>query len=743
MPRSLAAIFFLLFAAAAFAEGDPVSFRQDVMPLLSMGGCNGGGCHGNRDGKGGFKLSLWGESPKADFEAMRGSERRLSLSDPAQSLFLRKATGQVEHEGGERFAAGSAEYRVLRDWIAQGANDDPESPKLKSLAVAVAGEAASDGSALHVFSLPQDSIQLRAEAEFEGGAKRDVTYWAVYQSSNLAAEDAGGGLIRFTQPGETTVMVRYLDARVPIRLACVPPRPDFQWSAPPAANAVDEHVFAKLQRLRLNPSALCTDTEFCRRAYLDIIGQPPRAEEARAFAADPDPNKRTNLIEALVERDEFAFHWALKWADLLRVEQKTLDSKGVAAFHGWIRQSIAEGKPLDQFCREIVTASGSTYENPPSNFYRALREPALRSEAVAQVFLGTRINCAKCHNHPFERWTQDDYYRFAALFDAIDYEIVENKRKDKFDKHQFIGEQRVKFDAKRELKDPRTKSEPDAGLLEPEAPAVVWENDRFAQAADWMFSPDHPRFARVQANRIWAHLLGRGIVDPPDDFRATNPPSNPALLDALTAEFAGSGFDLRHLIRLICQSATYQLSAAPNDSNAGPLGEGNFARAAVGRISAEALLDATYAALGTKPDFAEDGIERALHLAGATPTSRHVKPTECDRFLALFGKPPRLMNSDTERSNATSLAQVFALTSGRMLHDLLRDKGNALGEMLGSGKPDGELIDDLCWRILSRPPSEAERAKFGDYLLAAPDRRAALEDIAWALLNAKEFMFRR
>jgi hypothetical protein len=376
-------------ALACFATDSlPVSFNNDVMAVLSKSGCNAGGCHGNANGKAGFALSLWGEDPEADFQILTRDQfgRRLNLFDPGQSLLLLKATAQLAHEGGKRFSTDSPEYRVLRSWIEAGAPADrPGTPSLDRIEVTPQERYLVD---------PEQQAQIVVRAFFSDGSERDVTRMAVYETDNMLAEVTPDGLARRQGFGETTVLVRYLQARLPVRLAFVPARPEFEWSGPPPRNEIDEFIFAKLRKLRINPSEPVGDEVFLRRAYLDLTGILPGPDEARAFVADPDPQKRARLVDRLLERPEFAEFWALKWADLLRIEERLLDHKGVQTFHRWIRQSIAEGKPMDQFAREIVAARGSTYANPPANFYRAIRDTAARAEATAQVFLGTRLQCA-------------------------------------------------------------------------------------------------------------------------------------------------------------------------------------------------------------------------------------------------------------------------------------------------------------------------------------------------------------
>ncbi|HEX5443513.1 MAG TPA: DUF1549 and DUF1553 domain-containing protein, partial [Pirellulales bacterium] len=665
-----------------------VSFNYDVMAVLSKAGCNLGVCHGNQNGKGGFKLSLRGQDPAADLQAITHDQyaRRADRLAPEQSLLLVKPTAQIAHQGGRRFAIGSPEYEILRRWIAAGAPADPsDAPQLERIEVTPVRQ---------VLVEPDVSVQLHATALFSDGSRRDVTSLAVYEPAAQIVEVDHDGLARRIAPGETTVLVRYLHLQTPVRLAFVPARPDFVWSDPPEANYIDRHVFAKLGSLRMNPSPLADDAVFLRRAYLDALGILPTADEARAFLADTTPDKRARLIDQLLQRPEFADWWALKWADLLRNEEKVLDAKGVANFHHWIRQSIADGKPLDRFARELIAARGSTYTNPAANFYRANRDPITRAEAAAQIFLGVRLQCAKCHNHPFDRWTQQDYYRWAGFFSRVQYKILENRRRDQNDGHEFDGEQVVWMSSSGEVRDPRTDEPMAPCYLGEPTPKFEAGQDRLEELADWLTSPDNPFFAQAQANRIWYHLLGRGLVEPIDDFRATNPAVMPELLDELTRDFVSHGFDLRHLVRTTMNSRVYQLSAAANETNADD--EANFSHAPMRRLSAEQLFDAISQATGVAPHFSgfPAGL-RASQLPGVQAMrSRRRRPSRDEQFLVLFGKPPRLLTCECERSTEPTLGQTFQLVSGPTINELLSKADNRLGRLLAETKSDEAIIDD-------------------------------------------------
>ncbi len=730
-----------LAALAAVAPGraraEPVSFRNEVMAVLSRAGCNMGACHGNQNGKNGFKLSLRGEDPAFDLAALTRDTlgRRTDRLLPEQSLVLLKATAAVPHEGGKRFDVGSLEYRLLRDWIAGGLRPDPPGgPVLRRLDVTPREQ---------VLVEPADRVPLRVRAVFSDGSARDVTRLAVFEPSNLTVAVGRDGVARKQDTGEAAVLVRYLDRQATAQLAFVPARPGFAWQDVPENNYIDHHIFAKLRRLRMRPSPLCSDSVFLRRAYLDCIGVLPTADETRRFLADPRSDKRARLIDELLGRPEFADFWALKWSDLLRNEEKVLDRKGVRRFHDWIRQSIAEGKPLNEFARELIAGRGSTYERPAANYYRALRDPQARAEATAQVFLGVRLQCARCHNHPFERWTQNDYHSLAAFFCRVQYRIVENNRRDKLDKHEFAGEQIVWMAREGEVTHPRTGEVLKPHFLGADTPAFGPTDDRLQALADWVARPDNPFFARAQANRVWSHLLGRGIVDPIEDFRDSNPPANGPLLDALAKDFAEHRFDLRHLVRTILCSRTYQLAAIPNDTNRDD--EANFSHAIIRPLQAEQLLDAVAQVTGARPHF--NGFPaglRAAQLPGVGADRPRKQPaSDAEKFLATFGKPVRSLSCECERSDDTTLAQAFQLITGRLLNGMLSEPDNRIGRLLASGKPLPDVIDELYLTALCRPTAPQERRRAVELVEKAKDRRAALEDLVWGLVNAKEFLLRR
>jgi hypothetical protein len=768
-------------------DAEELSFLYDVMPVLSKAGCNLGTCHGNSRGKGGFQISLRGQDPDSDFSMLTHDlfGRRVNTADPDRSLILLKPTMQLPHEGGKRFELNSSEYNVLRSWIAAGLPHDSIGHRQLIQLDVTPSELylkARDDDAIGE-NVPRWQVQIEAKASFSDGTVRDVSSLAVYEIAQPIADVSSNGLVIGRHSGETTVLVRYLDRQAAVRLAFIENRPDFVWSGTEPANLVDENVLAKLRKLQINPSAVCDDATFIRRVTLDLIGLLPTADEARRFVSSDSADKRSALIDSLLERPEFSEWWAMKWADLLRIEEKTLDRKGVEGFYCWLREAFANNKPLDQFVREIVTGRGSTYEVPQANFYRALRTPFERSEAVGQLFLGVRLQCSKCHNHPFDRWTQDDYYGWGSVFAPVDYKIMENRRLDSNDMHEFDGEQIVFLNASLTAKDPRVgkpRSPRFLGNSEDLAP----EKDPLNALADWLTEGRNERFVQMLANRTWQQVMSRGIVDPVDDFRATNPPSNPELLKALSDQLAfgadgqpatpsvadGSvrstrqesagkvgAFDLRHLLRTILNSKTYQFSSSTNETNR--TDEANFSRAIVRRHSAEQILDAISQALDVPLDFSRyPKGRRAGQLPGVPIIRTSVRPnenrtkkknrqigetTDADRFLRLFGKPPRLQSCDCERSEETTLGQTFQMVSGPLINQMLATDGNRLDRLLASKQSAEEILTELYWTTLTRAPSSRERTETVRLLEHASNPRAVLEDIAWALFNSNEFLLRR
>jgi len=694
----------------------PVSFRNDVIPSFSQAGCNMGACHGTPTGKGGFKLSLRGYMPDVDFVTLTrdSGARRIDTFAPDSSILIRKPLGEIPHEGGLRLRRGTKTFEYLRDWMAEGSRDDPAAPAAVKLELLPGPR---------VLNAPAKAQQIAAIVHYADGSARDVTPTCYYSPSNPdVAEVDADGYVTFKRSGEVAVIAHYLDLVANVRLTHLVDVPGFSPSAVPQDNPIDRAVFAKLNRMRIKPSDVCTDPEFLRRAYLDTIGVMPTPEEARAFLADASADRRAKVIDALLARPEFLDFWTLKFADILRANGRLIQSKGAQGFYRWIHASLEKNVPLDRFVRDLLTADGSTFQNPAANYYRISREPETAVETTAQLFLGVRIACAKCHNHPFERWTQDDYYGFASIFAQV-------KRK----KGALPGEEIIYHAAGPDVRQPRTGQ-----AMKPKAlggPVLVDgapTDDRRTKLAAWLTGADNPFFARSLANRIWYHLMGRGVVEPVDDFRDSNPPSNDELLDALAAELTKGGYNLRTLIRTILVSRTYQLAARSNPLNADD--SLYFSHAVTKLLPAEVLLDAISAVTGTATTF--DGQPRGLHAIqladGATENP----------FLKTFGRPARELACECEREGDANLSQALQLIGGATVNGKLRDDAGRIARLAKSPAAPDQITRDLYLAALSREPEPAELAAAVAHLNAGKDRRQAVEDLGWVLINSKEFLFR-
>jgi hypothetical protein len=707
-----------------FEKPQPVSFRREFIAVLNVGGCNAGACHGTPSGKNGFRLSLRGYDPAADYIQLTRDVmgRRTDRLGPDASLVLQKALGRVPHEGGQRFPATSVPAHFMRRWLAEGLRDDPATlPALKKIEVL-------PGS--RVLNAPARWQQLAVLAHFADGAVRDVTRLTVFSSSDSAIADVStSGLVQFSQAGEVAILCRYLDQLFAVRFMYLKPKSGFKWSKPPEANYIDKYVFAKLKMLSIQPSDLCTDEEFIRRAYLDVCGILPTSTEVKKFLASTDKTKRAKLIDVLLERPEYADFWTLKWSDVLRSNRKSIQLKGIHVYQKWLRGHIARNTPFSQVVKELLTASGSTFANPPANFYRVSRDPQNLAETTAQLFFGIRMQCAKCHNHPFERWTQDDYYSMAAFFARV------QRKPDRTERSvnpAIPGAEFIYSNRSGEVVQPRTHRVMPPKFMGGKVPAIARGQDRREVLADWIAREDNPFFAKSVANRIWFHLSGKGIVDPVDDFRDSNPSANDALLDALAKDFAGHHFDVKHLIRTICNSRTYQLSAQPNAYNRDD--NKYFSHAVTKMYSAEVLLDAICAAMGVPEKYA--GLPfgtRAVQLPDGE--IQHV-------FLKTFGQPGRELACECERESDSNLAQALQLINGPTINEKNRNPNNRLGKLLAKKLPEREILNDLYLAALARPPVEGEIKATLDHVHAAKDRRKAWEDVQWAIINAKEFLFR-
>jgi hypothetical protein len=707
-----------------FEKPQPVGFRTELIAALNVGGCNAGACHGTPSGKGGFRLSLRGFDPPADYVQLTRDVlgRRTDRLTAEASLVYRKALGRVPHEGGQRFVPASVPGRTLRDWLAEGLRDDPPTlPQLQGIRILPGNRVLGD---------PARWQQLAVLAHFSDGTVRDVTRLTVFSASDAAVADVSpAGLVEFKQAGEVAVLCRYLQELQTVRLTYLEPRKGFVWPNPPEANYVDKHVFAKLRMLSLPPSDLCTDQEFVRRAYLDLCGVLPTAAEVHAFLGDPSSGKRARLIDALLERPEYADFWTLKWSDVLRSNRKAIRPKGVYVFQHWLREHLERNTPLDVVVRELLTADGSTYANPPANFYRIARDPQNLAETTAQLFFGIRMQCAKCHNHPFERWTQDDYYSMAAFFARV------RQKKDDSEPGpdpQTAGAEVIYAERGGEVTQPRTGRVMPPKFMGGAVAAVPPGKDRRVVLAAWLTSVDNPFFARSVANRVWFHLTGRGIVDPVDDFRDSNPAANDDLLDALAKDLAAHHFDAKHLIRVVMNSRTYQLSSQGNDFNKDDTKY--FSHAVTKLLGAEQLLDALCAATEVPEKY--PGVPagtRAVQL----PDGEVNHP-----FLKTFGQPARELACECEREGDSNLAQALQLINGPTVNEKLRNPNNRIGRLLAKKSADADILNDLYLSTLSRPPTDADAKVALEHVHRAKDKRKAWEDVHWALLNAKEFLFR-
>jgi len=693
----------------------PVSFRRDVIPAFSQAGCNMGACHGTPTGKGGFRLSLRGYLPDQDFGILSRETggRRINPIAAETSLILRKPLGQVPHEGGLRLARNSKSYEFLHDWIKEGAKDDPTAPAAISLEIFPESR---------VLNAPANTQQVVVRVQGADKIIRDVTPICYYDSSNPAiAEVDADGYVRFKARGEVAIIAHYLNLVANVRLTHLVEVPGFAQTDVPQDNLIDRAVFAKLNRMRVRPSQLCTDREFIRRVYLDVLGILPTPDEVRGFLADPSPARRDHVIDRLVVRPEFYDLWALKFADVLRSNGRLIQTKGAYVFHRWIREHLERNQPMDQLVRELLTSDGSTFKNPATNYYRISRDPESAVETTAQLFLGVRIQCAKCHNHPFERWTQDDYYGFAAFFSQIG-------RK----KGNLPDEEVVYATGSGDVNQPRT-----GRTMKPKAlGGPVLDNpatqDRRVRLAAWLASPQNPFFAKSLVNRIWFHLIGRGIVEPVDDFRDSNPACNDELLDGLTADFVKDGYDLKQLIRSILRSRTYQLSATTNPLNA----DDNlyFSHAQTRLLPAEVLLDAISTVTATTTSF--EGLPRGSR-ATQIPDGKMENP-----FLKTFGRPARELACECERESDSNLSQALQLIGGATVNGKLRDDNGRMAQLAKSGKSAEQVTRELYMVALCRDPSPTELAAASKHLTSSKDFRQAVEDLGWVLINSKEFLFR-
>jgi len=691
----------------------PISYQLDVTPLFQRGGCNTGSCHGAARGKDGFRLSLFGFDPQGDYYRITREigVRRINLASPADSLMVEKTTGAVPHTGGKRFDADSEYNQTLLRWLAAGApNDAKPTPAVVGVdlyppTAVLEGEGATQ--------------QFIARARYADGTDRDVTSLATFLTNNdNSAPISVDGLVTAGARGEAFVMARFETHTVGNQVLALPK--GLMYAAPQiAGNYIDELVGAKLNKIRILPSEICSDEEFLRRASIDIAGQLPTADEYAAFMADQASDKRAQLVNRLLERKEFSEIWAMKWAELLMIKSSNqVSAKSAFLYYSWLTDKIAGNVPLDQMVKELLSATGGTFKSPATNYYQIERDTLKTAENVAQVFFGIRTQCAQCHNHPFDRWTMDDYYSFAAFFAQIGRKQGEDYR------------EQIVFDrGNGDVKHPVGGRNMAPKFLGGAAPTTAGK-DRREIVAEWIASADNPYFAPSVANRVWAHFFGKGIVEPVDDIRVSNPASNPELFQALGKKLVEYKYDFRQLVRDICASSAYQRTATRNESNT--LDERNFAHANVRRIPAEQLLDCISQVTGVSDKF--QGLPlgaRAVEIANGT-TSNY--------FLTTFGRAPRDTVCACEAKTEPTLSQALHMLNGNTIQGKIQ-QGGVVKKLLDAGQSPPQVIDSLYIRALSRKPTPEETERLLTIVGQSANPQQGLEDVFWAVLNSREFLF--
>lgn len=733
--RSFSVILFILLLCAAGlvlpASAEVPSFRNTIQPILTRYGCAMGACHGAAAGQGGFRLSLRGFDDEGDWLSITRSAngRRVTFEDPARSLFLLKAVKAVPHKGDKRFEVTSSEYKAIVDWIAAGApGPKAEDPRIVSL----------DVSEPHLIAEPGKTVPIKVTATFSDGRREDVTRWCKYNATNASVATVDdNGLIQVTGTGEGTVSAWYLSLlSVATIVVPNPGKPDeAAFASLKPRNFIDEQVLTKLRELNIPPSERATDAEFLRRAHLDTIGVLPTPEETRAFLADTTADKRARLIESLLNRPEFVDYWSHRWSDLLLVNGDKLMPQAMWSYYHWIRRHVAANTPWDAMVSDLLTATGSTLENGAGNFFILNDEPTKCAETVSVAFLGTSIGCAKCHNHPMEKWTYDQYYAFANLFARVRT------------KNGVQADERVLFsDTQGDLVAPLTgKPQPPRPLDALEPVSMTSTADRRVALADWLTSPDNTLFQRAIVNRVWANFFGSGLVEPVDDLRVTNPASNEPLFAAACEHLVKQKFDLKSLMRTILQSETYQRSSVTLPENAADTRYGSHQ--VPRRLKAEVLLDTVSQVTAAPTTFKIDRRNANRGTADAYPMGfRALQLPDSNiasYFLKSFGRADRIATCECERTNEPSMAQALHLANGETLNQKLAQKDNRIDALLASKQADAKLIEEAYLITLGRLPTERELDKATPLLAAAKpeERRVALEDLFWGLMSSKEFLF--
>lgn len=699
----------------------PVSFVREVMPALSKAGCNAGTCHGSAKGKNGFKLSLRGYDPEFDYHALVNdiSGRRFNRVDPANSLMLLKTTGKAPHQGGVLFNTKSRGYQTIYRWVAQGVPSDIAKTKRVSRLEVL--------PAVPNLTLPGMKQKTLVIAHYPDGSTRDVTRDAVF-TSTLAevANTSPGGVLTAKRRGEASLLVRYEGVYAATPITVIGDRTGYKWVAAPQFNYIDKLVDKKLQKVKALPAPLCDDATFLRRVSIDLTGLPPTPAQVRAFLADKTPTqkKREKMVDRLLASPEYVDRWANKWADLLNANSKFLGERGVRKFRLWLHTAVAKNMPYDKFVQTLLTASGDGYENPASNYLRVNRNTELATENVTQLFLGVRFSCNKCHDHPFEKWTQTQYYQFGAFFARVGHKPG-----------AAPGDETVYTTDRGEVLHPKTNLAVAPAVPVGRMPKTAANTSRRTAFSEWLTASDNPFFSRAMVNRLWSYFLGKGIIDPVDDIRASNPPSNPELLEALNADFLKSGYDLKHIMRTIALSRTYQASIQTNKWNVDDAT--NFSHAMPRRLEAEPLFDAINQATGTRSKFAgmPEGA-RATQLPDANVAGGN-------GFLALFGRPPRESPCECERTSNVSLGQALNLINGPTISDAIANPEGRLAQFLKTNPSDEKLVEEVFLSVLCRMPTKKEIANSLAHFKAAGNREEGAQDLMWALINSPAFLFNR
>lgn len=702
---------------AAVDQPRPILFARDIIPILSKAGCNSGGCHGKAEGQNGFKLSVFGFDPPADYDALtkQARGRRVFLPAPERSLLLRKSAALEPHGGGQRIAPDSLRYQRLYRWIAEGASFTPPAPAAQERPELVRIEVDPAERVL----LAGEGQQLGVWAVDAAGQRRCVTSEAEYESNatTVASVDPRGYVQAAATAGEAAVLVRYL-GHVAVSHITIP-RPGVHFTRPPETNFIDRLAWDKLERLGIEPSGLCDNATFLRRAFLDVIGTLPAADEARAFLADTAPDKRARLVDRLLERPEYADYWTMRFSDLLRVDQLKISPAGAVAMTRWLHRQFSENRPYDALVRELLTARGNLTAEGPAAFYKAMDKPEVLARGISQVFLGVRIECAQCHHHPSDRWGQDDYAAMAGLFTGITHKRLPGG-----------GELLVPVKAN-DLAHPRTGVIVPAHPLGADPEQFATLDDRRSLLADWMLAEANPFFGSMIANRLWAHYFGRGLVEPIDDLRSTNPATNGPLLAALADHMRELHYDLRAFTRTLLASRLYQLSPETTASNADD--EQNFSHAAFKPLPAEVLLDAICQATGVPESF--EGWPAGFRAIQIWDNKLPLY------FFRIFGRPTRVSVCECERSNEPSIAQALHLMNSAEVAAKVRARDGRAARLAASEASPQQIADELFLTVLGRPPRPAEQAALQESFSPGANRREAAEDLLWALLNTKEFLY--